>query len=66
MDNKNSWEKLYHNKKKYHLRMMDKAEERIEQLSNALKVITLDKKIVAFLKENDPKALEQCLAALRH
>jgi hypothetical protein len=34
------------------------------KMEAALKVITLDKNIRAFLEQNDPMALKQCLDAL--
>jgi hypothetical protein len=36
----------------------------VDAKTKALMVITRDKKIVAWLKKNDPQALKQCLAAL--
>jgi len=36
----------------------------MQKLVNALKVVVLDKKISGWLKENDPKALEQIIDAL--
>lgn len=36
----------------------------IKAMSDALKVLTRDPKILAWLKENDPKALDQALEAL--
>lgn len=37
----------------------------LRKLIAALGVVVLDRKIQAFLKENDPKCLDQCLQALR-